>query len=173
MFRFLQSVNETFSLQLNTYLELHQWSVQELETFWEYYRTYSGIQFSQPPDKILSTRSMPGARWFEGAELNYAQNLLTGPADKTAIISQVEGRSLTTLSYYDLAQQVKRFGAALLQLGIQPGDRVAGFMPNIPETVIAMLGATAIGAVWTSCSPDFGSQGLKDRFGQVESSVLV
>ena len=173
MFRFLQSVNETFSLQLNTYLELHQWSVQELETFWEYYRTYSGIQFSQPPDKILSTRSMPGARWFEGAELNYAQNLLTGPADKTAIISQVEGRSLTTLSYYDLAQQVKRFGAALLQLGIQPGDRVAGFMPNIPETVIAMLGATAIGAVWTSCSPDFGSQGLKDRFGQVEPSVLV
>ncbi|MEE8260344.1 MAG: acetoacetate--CoA ligase [Nitrospinaceae bacterium] len=173
MFRFLQSVNETFSLHINTYPELHRWSVEELETFWEYYRTYSGIQFSQSPDKILSTRSMPGARWFEGAELNYAQNLLTGPADKTAIISQVEGRSLTTLSYYDLAQQVKRFGAALLQLGIQPGDRVAGFMPNIPETVIAMLGAAAIGAVWTSCSPDFGSQGLKDRFGQVESSVLV
>ncbi|MEE9499381.1 MAG: acetoacetate--CoA ligase [Nitrospinaceae bacterium] len=173
MFRFLQSVNETFSLQLNTYLELHRWSVQELEAFWEYYRTYSGIQFSRPPDKILSTRSMPGARWFEGAELNYAQNLLADSSEKTAIISKVEGRLLTTLSYSDLAQQVRRFGAALLELGVQPGDRVAGFMPNIPETVIAMLGTTAIGAVWTSCSPDFGSQGLKDRFGQVEPSVLV
>jgi acetoacetyl-CoA synthetase len=173
MFRFIESVNETFSLHLNTYPELHRWSVQELETFWEYYRTYSGIQFSRPPDKVLSTRSMPGARWFEGAELNYAQNLLADPSGKTAIISKVEGRPLTTLSYSDLAQQVKQFGAALLELGIQPGDRVAGFMPNIPETVIAMLGATAIGAVWTSCSPDFGAQGLKDRFGQVEPSVLV
>ncbi len=173
MFRFIESVNETFSLHLNTYPELHQWSVQELETFWEYYRTYSGIQFSRLPDKVLSTGSMPGARWFEGAELNYAQNLLADPSGKTAIISKVEGRPLTTLSYSDLAQQVKQFGAALLELGIQPGDRVAGFMPNIPETVIAMLGATAIGAVWTSCSPDFGPQGLKDRFGQVEPSVLV
>jgi acetoacetyl-CoA synthetase len=173
MFRFIESVNETFSLHLNTYPELHRWSVQELETFWEYYRTYSGTQFSRPPDKVLSTRSMPGARWFEGAELNYAQNLLADPSGKTAIISKVEGRPLTTLSYSDLAQQVKRFGAALLELGIQPGDRVAGFMPNIPETVIAMLGTTAIGAVWTSCSPDFGPQGVQDRFGQVEPSVLV
>ncbi len=173
MFRFLQTVNETFALQINTYPELHRWSVEELETFWELYRKYSGIHFHHPPRETLSSLKLPGARWFEGAELNYAQNLLAGPGDKTALFSKVEGRPLTTLTYSDLRQQVKRFGTALLQLGIRPGDRVAGFMPNIPETVIAMLGATAIGAVWTSCSPDFGPQGLKDRFGQVEPSVLV
>ena len=173
MFRFLQVVNETFSLNLNTYSDLHQWSIEHLEEFWDFYRQYSGIRFSRPPDKTLSTHSMPGARWFEGAELSYARNLLADPSEKTAIICKVEGRPLTTLSYSGLEQQVKRFGAALLQLGIRPGDRVAGFLPNIPETVIAMLGATAIGAVWTSCSPDFGPQGLKDRFGQVKPSVLV
>jgi len=173
MFGFLQTVNETFSLHINTYPELHRWSVMELETFWELYRKYSGIHFHHPPRETLSSLKLPGARWFEGAELNYAQNLLAGPANKTALFSKVEGRPLTALSYSDLGQRVKRFAAALLQLGIQPGDRVAGFMPNIPETVIAMLGATAIGAVWTSCSPDFGPQGLKDRFGQVEPSVLV
>jgi len=173
MFRFLQRVNETFSLQLNTYPELHRWSVQELETFWELYRKYSGIHFHHPPRETLSSLKLPGARWFEGAELNYAQNLLAAPSDKIALFSKVEGRPLTSLSFSDLEQRVKHFAAALLQLGIQPGDRVAGFMPNIPETVIAMLGATAIGAVWTSCSPDFGPQGLIDRFGQVEPSVLV
>ncbi len=173
MFRFLQAVNETFSLDLKTYADLHHWSIEHLEEFWDFYRTYSGIRFSRPADKILSTRSMPGACWFDGAELSYAQNLLADPSEKTAIISKVEGRPLTTLSYADLEKQAKRFGAALLRLGIRPGDRVAGFMPNIPETVIAMLGATAIGAVWTSCSPDFGPQGVMDRFGQVEPSVLV
>jgi len=173
MFRFLQSVNETFSLHFNTYSELHRWSVEELESFWELYRKYSGIHFHHPPREILSSLKLPGARWFEGAELNYAQNLLASSADKTALFSKVEGRPLTILTYSDLEQKVKCFATALLQLGVRPGDRVAGFMPNIPETVIAMLGATSIGAVWTSCSPDFGPQGLKDRFGQVEPSVLV
>lgn len=173
MFRFLETVNETFSLQISNYSELHRWSVEELETFWELYRKYSGIHFHHAPRETLSSLKSPGARWFEGAKLNYAQNLLTGPADKTALFSKIEGRPLTTLTYSELEQQAKRFGTALLQLGVRPGDRVAGFLPNIPETVIAMLGATAIGAVWTSCSPDFGPQGLKDRFGQVEPSVLV
>ena len=173
MFQFLQAVNEEFSLNLSSYSELHQWSVKELETFWEFYRNYSQIRFHKQPDNVLSSRDLPASGWFEGAELNYAENLLASSTEKTAIISKVEGRPYTTLSYSELIEKVERFGTSLLQRGVQPGDRVAGFLPNIPETVIAMLGSTAIGATWTSCSPDFGSQGLQDRFGQVKPVVLV
>lgn len=173
MFHFLQAVNREFSERMTTYAELHQWSIAHLEEFWDFYRKYSGIRFSRPPDEILSSRTMPGARWFHGAELNYAENLLTAPSEKIAVISKVEGQPGTTLSYGELAVQVKRFACSLLQRGIQPGDRVAGFLPNIPETLIAMLGTSAVGAVWTSCSPDFGPQGVRDRFGQVQPRVLV
>jgi len=173
MFQFMQAVNKEFSLNLSSYAELHQWSVEELETFWEFYRKYSQIRFHKQPDKVLASRGLPGSGWFEGAELNYAENLLASSPEKTAIISKVEGHPITKLSYGELIEKVERFGTALLERGVQPGDRVAGFLPNIPETVIAMLGTTAIGAIWTSCSPDFGSQGLQDRFGQVKPVVLV
>ena len=173
MFRFLQAVNQECSENFTTYPELHQWSVQHLETFWDFYRRYSGIQFSRLPDETLSSQSMPGARWFPGAELNYAENLLTAPSEKTAILSKVEGQSLQALTYGELTDQVKRFASSLLRNGVKSGDRVAGYLPNIPETIIAMLGTSAVGAIWTSCSPDFGPQGIKDRFGQVESKVLL
>ncbi|GJL61504.1 MAG: acetoacetyl-CoA synthetase [Nitrospirales bacterium] len=173
MFRFLQAVNREFSQNFTTYVELHQWSVQHLETFWEFYRRYSGIRFSHLPDETLSSSVMPGARWFSGAELNYAENLLTASSEKTAILSKVEGQALRSLTYGELTVQVKQFASSLLRNGVQPGDRVAGYLSNIPETIIAMLGTTAIGAIWTSCSPDFGPQGVKDRFGQVNPQVLV
>lgn len=173
MFRFLQAVNREFSQNFTTYVELHQWSVQHLETFWEFYRRYSGIRFSHLPDETLSSSVMPGARWFSGAELNYAENLLTASSEKTAILSKVEGQSLRSLTYGELTVQVIQFASSLLRNGVQPGDRVAGYLSNIPETIIAMLGTTAIGAIWTSCSPDFGPQGVKDRFGQVDPQVLV
>ena len=173
MFRFLQAVNREFSRNFTRYAELHYWSVQNIEAFWDFYRRYSGIRFSRLPDETLSSRSMPGARWFSGAELNYAENLLTAPSGKTAILSKVEGQSLQSLTYGELTSQVKRFASSLSRSGVKPGDRVAGYLPNIPETIIAMLGTAAVGAIWTSCSPDFGPQGVKDRFGQVEPRVLV
>jgi len=173
MFYFLQAVNREFSQRMTTYAELHQWSIEHLEEFWEFYRKYSGIRFSRSPDAILSSRPMPEARWFQGAELNYAENLLTASSEAIAVISKVEGQPGTSLTYGELAVQVKRFASSLLQRGVQPGDRVAGLLPNIPETLIAMLGTSAIGAVWTSCSPDFGPQGVRDRFGQVQPRVLV
>ncbi|GJL55526.1 MAG: acetoacetyl-CoA synthetase [Nitrospirales bacterium] len=173
MFRFLQAVNREFSKDFTSYAELHHWSIQHIEAFWDFYRRYSGIRFSRHPDKTLSSLSMPGARWFPGAELNYAENLLTAPPRKTAILSKVEGQSHKTLTYGELTVQVKRFASSLLSSGIKPGDRVAGYLPNVPETIIAMLGTAALGAIWTSCSPDFGPQGVKDRFGQVEPRVLV
>ncbi|WP_447970137.1 acetoacetate--CoA ligase [Nitrospira sp. M1] len=173
MFRFLQAVNREFSKDFTSYVELHHWSVQHIEAFWDFYRRYSGIRFSRHPDETLSSLSMPGARWFPGAELNYTENLLTAPPGKPAILSKVEGQSLQTLTYGELTVHVKRFASSLLCCGIRPGDRVAGYLPNVPETIIAMLGTAAVGAIWTSCSPDFGPQGVKDRFGQVEPKVLV
>ena len=173
MFQFLQAVNQEFSTNFSTYPELHQWSVQHIEAFWEFYRKYSRIRFSRSPDKTLSSLSMPGARWFPGAELNYAENLLTAPSDKIAILRKIEGRSLQSLTYGALTIQVKRFASSLSRSGVKQGDRVAGFLPNIPEAIIAMLGTSSIGATWTSCSPDFGPRGVKDRFGQVEPTVLV
>ena len=113
MFRFLQAVNREFSKNFTTYAELHQWSVQHIEAFWDFYRRYSGIRFSSPPDETLSSLTMPGARWFSGAELNYAENLLTAPSGKTAILSKVEGQSLKSLTYGELTVQVQRFAYSL------------------------------------------------------------
>ena len=114
----------------------------------------------------------PGAVWFEGARLNYAENLLRNRSDKVALISRLENGSRKTLSYHQLYQQVSECAAGLRQLGVVSGDRVAGFMPNIPETIVAMLATASIGAIWSSCSPDFGINGVMDRFGQIEPKVL-
>lgn len=173
MFHFMNAVNKEFSLSLNSYSQLHQWSVENHKEFWEFYRVYSGIKFRKPPHEILSQESMPGARWFEGAELNYAENLLQAPPEKLALISKLENRPLTRMSYGELKRDVVQFASALTALDIQPGDRVAGYLPNIPETLIAMLGCASIGAVWSSCSPDFGTQGVIDRLGQINPKLLV
>ncbi|NIQ01907.1 MAG: AMP-binding protein, partial [Nitrospinaceae bacterium] len=107
------------------------------------------------------------------AALNYAENLLRGPSEKTAIFSKAETRPLARMTFGELREEVARFAAALKQAGVNPGDRVAGLLPNIPETIVAMLGTAAVGGVWSSCSPDFGPQGVKDRFGQIEPKVLI
>ncbi len=115
---------------------------------------------------------MPGAKWFEGAELNFAENLLKYRDNKTAIISYREDLPKVTLTYQELYQKVSSCVNELRNLGVNKGDRVAGFITNIPEAIIAMLAATSIGAVWSSCSPDFGLQGVLDRFSQIEPKVL-
>jgi acetoacetyl-CoA synthetase len=115
---------------------------------------------------------MPGARWFPGARLNFAENLLRYRDERTAIIFKGEGREIERLSYRELFDRVARLAGALQEAGVAAGNRVAGYMPNLPETVIAMLAAVSIGAVWSSCSPDFGIQGVLDRFSQIAPKVL-
>ena len=173
IFHFLEAVNKEFSLGLETYSQLYNWSVEHYKDFWEFYRRYSGIKFHHPAREILSSPKMPGGRWFVGAELNYSENLLGGRPDKIAVIAKREGQPVSRLTYGELSTQAAKFAAALKRCGIQPGDRIAGYLPNIPETLIAMLGSASIGAVWSSCSPDFGTQGVKDRFGQIEPKILI
>ncbi|KMP11567.1 acetoacetyl-CoA synthetase [Candidatus Nitromaritima sp. SCGC AAA799-A02] len=173
MYHFLEAVNSEFSLDLKNYAQLHRWSVECYQDFWEFYSRYSRIKFHKPACEILSSPKMPGGRWFVGAELNYAENLLGGRPDKIAVIGKREDQPLSHLTYGELSNQAIQFAVALKRCGIQPGDRIAGYLPNIPETLIAMLGSASIGAVWSSCSPDFGIQGVKDRFGQIEPKVLI
>ncbi|MCP4495387.1 MAG: AMP-binding protein, partial [Phycisphaeraceae bacterium] len=116
---------------------------------------------------------MPGTTWFEGARLNFAENLLRRRDDKTALIEVHESGSERTISYAELARLAANFAAFLRDRGVQPGDRVAAILPNRIEAIAAMLGATRLGAIWSSCSPDFGFKGIMDRFGQIEPTVLV
>lgn len=173
MYQFLEAVNEHYSLDLKTYQQLHAWSVKNISEFWKFYSQFANIHFHKTADKILSSKSMPGARWFTGAELNYAENLLRASADKTAIISKAEGQPIRRMTYGRLSDDVTRLASAFKDAGIKAGDRIAGFLPNIPEAVVGHLAAAAVGAVWSSCSPDFGRQGVKDRFGQIEPKILI
>ncbi len=172
MLGFIQSVNEAYSLGHATYQELHAWSVEQLSDFWDHYNRTSGIRYHKNAKRVLSSETMPGARWFEGATLNYAENLLQAPDAKTAILSKVENQPLTSLSYGALRQTVAQCARALLKNGVTPKDRIAGYLPNIPETVAAMLAGASQGAVWSSCSPDFGARGVVERFGQIDPKIL-
>ena len=167
--RFLK---KDYGLTFSDYSDLHRWSTIEIETFWESIWKFSGIIHSKPFEKILDKRIMPGARWFQGAQLNFAENLLRFKDDHIAIISSREDKQDVILTYKELNELVAACSAGLKKLGIKSGDRVSGFVTNIPETIIAMLASTSLGAVWTSCSPDFGIQGVIDRFGQVKPKVL-
>jgi len=169
---YYEYLRKEFNLSFSDYFELYKWSVKEIETFWESIWKYSGIVHSKTYNKVLDQRIMPDAKWFEGAELNFAENLLRYRDEKTAIISSREDKPDIKISYKELYRLFTACSAGLKKLGVKKGDRVAGFVTNIPETVIAMLATTSIGAVWTSCSPDFGLQGVLDRFGQVKPKVL-
>ena len=158
---------------LPTYEALHQWSITNTTDFWRCIWDYSGVIASRDSDVVVrDLQKMPGASWFPDARLNFAENLLRRRGDQTAIISLLENGERTETSFDALYKQVAAIAAALKVRGVVPGDRVAGFMPNVTETVVAMLAATSLGAVWTSCSPDFGFQGVMDRFGQVKPKVL-
>ena len=171
--RFDEYLEHKLGVTFDDYQQLHQWSVEQPNLFWQHIWQFTGIRASQSWDSVLSDGAQfPGAVWFEGARLNYAENLLRNRSDKVALISRLENGSRKTLSYHQLYQQVSECAAGLRQLGVVSGDRVAGFMPNIPETIVAMLATASIGAIWSSCSPDFGINGVMDRFGQIEPKVL-
>lgn len=174
MMEFLRLVNDREKLDLSTYEQLHRWSVSDIPGFWAAFWQYAGIIASQPYDTVVDDASkMPGARWFGGARLNFAENLLRFRDNRPALIFRGEDQVASDMTYAELYAEVERLTRSLRALGIQPGDRIVGLMPNMPETIVAMLAATALGAVWSSCSPDFGTQGVLDRFGQITPRILV
>ena len=157
---------------LGTYEEAWRWSVTDLDGFWGSIWEFFGVQGTY--DQVLSDRRMPGAVWFPGAEVNYAEHLFRGKdPGATAIVHASELRELTELSWGELRDQAARIAAGLRALGVERGDRVAAYMPNIPETVAAFLATASIGATWSSCSPDFGPRSVIDRFAQIEPKVLL
>ena len=156
------------------YPSLYRWSIQKPELFWAKVWEFCGVVHSQAAERVLDDpRMMPGAKWFPGARLNFAENLLRFGDEQPALVCWNENGRQRSLSYAELFQQVQTFASALRQCGVETGDRVVGFMPNTAETVIAMLAATSIGAIWSSTSPDFGLQGVMDRFGQIKPKVLI
>ena len=167
-------VKERFpEAQVSTYEALHHWSITATDDFWRCIWDYCEVIASEPSDVVVrDADKMPGASWFPDARLNFAENLLRRRGDATALVSLLEDGTREETTFDELYAQVAAIAAALKARGIEPGDRVAGFMPNVTETVVAMLAATSLGAVWTSCSPDFGFHGVMDRFGQVKPKVL-
>ncbi|MDQ7781402.1 MAG: acetoacetate--CoA ligase [Desulfomonilaceae bacterium] len=161
-------------LRFAGYEELWEWSTGSLEDFWESLWDYYEIKASKPYDRVLSTRSMPGASWFDGSHLNYAEhvfrNVSTG---RPALKFQSEIHPLTETTWDELREQVSAVSVALRNMGVVPGDRVVAYMPNIPQTVVAFLACAGIGATWSSCSPDFGIRSITDRFRQIGPKVLL
>jgi len=172
MDQFRRWVNERHNLETADYAQLHQWSVDEREQFWSDLWDFTGVIASERGGEVLGKDIMPGAEWFPGARLNFAENLLRYRDDKVALVERLENGSRRQLSYAELYRRVELLAAALAAQGVEKGDRVAGFMPNVIDTVVAMLATASLGAVWTSCSPDFGINGVLDRFGQVAPKVL-
>ena len=172
--RFIKVANHQYSLNLSSYDELHQWSIHNLEDFYRLLWDFCGLLSSHKgTHKILISPDLFNSKFFEDAQLNYAENLLRDrPQDMAALIFWGENNAKRTLTYGEVYQQVAQLSAYLKSIGVQKGDRIAGYLPNTPEAVVAMLAATSLGAVWSSCSPDFGLGGLLDRFGQISPKVL-
>jgi acetoacetyl-CoA synthetase len=172
--RFAQLARRAYGAPPGDYAALWRWSIEERERFWQALMQFAGVARDDGTAPVLRDRDrMPGAVWFEDTRLNYAENLLAGVAGLSeALVFVNERGERRAMSGTALAREVARVAAGLRDDGIGPGDRVAGFLPNLPEAVIAMLAATSLGAVWTSCSPDFGINGVLDRFGQIGPKVL-
>ncbi len=173
MYRFMQLVNARHNQKFEDYPALYGWSVDHIAEFWEAMWEFAGVHHSAPyRDVVDDATKMPGAKWFAGARLNFAENLLRFRDEQTALVFKGEGQPSIRITYAQLYDEVARVARSLRAMGIQPGDRVVGFMPNMPQAIIAMLAATSIGAAWSSCSPDFGIKGVLDRFGQIQPRVI-
>ena len=163
-------------LRFGGYADLWRWSVGDLEAFWASIWDFFGVRASRPYGRVLSREAMPGAEWFPGVELSYAEHALARRDDHLALVARSETRGLDrteTLTYAELAECVAAVRAGLLRLGVRRGERVVAYMPNIPETVVAFLATASLGATWASCSPDFGTRAVIDRFAQLEPAVLL
>ncbi|HXT57623.1 MAG TPA: acetoacetate--CoA ligase [Pirellulales bacterium] len=175
---FIRFVNERFENErqpagVTHYAALYRWSIDRPEAFWDAVWDFCEVRASRKGDRVaVDLDRMPGARWFPEARLNFAENLLRYRDDRQALVAWNEGGFQRSLTYAELYDQVSRLAKGLKQLGIGPGDRVAGYLPNLPEVIVAMLAAASLGAVWSLSSPDFGLQGVLDRFGQIAPKLL-
>ncbi|MBP1714892.1 MAG: acetoacetate--CoA ligase [Deltaproteobacteria bacterium] len=171
--RFLNYVNGKHGKNFNTHSHLYQWSIESIPDFWARLWEFADIKASRGYDQVVDDAwKMPGAKWFSGARLNFAENLLRFRDNRPAFIFRGETRRRLTMTYAELHATVARLARSLRELGLKPGDRVAAYMPNMMETAIAMLASASIGATWSSCATDLGSQAALDRLGQIEPKVL-
>ena len=169
----IKRVNEKFGENISSYADLHNWSINNLSKFWSLVWIDCDIIHSSVYDEVINDiEKMPHAKWFEGSKLNFAENLLRYRDEKIAIRFLSENQKPLSISYKDLFREVEKLAHSLRNMGIKKGDRIVGYMPNYPETIIAMLATTSIGAIWSSCSPDFGSKGALDRFIQIDPKVI-
>jgi len=173
IYRFMGVINEKFNKDFEDYDQLYQWSIENIPDFWAAMWDFAQIKVSRSYEQVVDDiTKMPGAKWFQGARLNFAENLLRYRDDHVALIFKGESRDTIQITYAELYNEVSQLAQYLKELGVGPDDRVAGFMPNMPQTIIAMLAATSLGAAWSSCSPDFGIKGVLDRFGQIKPKIL-
>ncbi|MCY3957691.1 MAG: acetoacetate--CoA ligase [Chloroflexi bacterium] len=173
MARFWRAAEALTGQRFADYAALHRWSVDCSADFWSFYADFAGIRFTDPPVEVKGPDRMPGTEWFRGATLNYAEHMLRRNDDKVALIYRTESGHTRRRTYAELRNEVGRCASALRQLGVKPGDRVAGYLVNRTETVIAFLACASIGAIWSACSPDFGVAGARDRLGQIEPRLLI
>jgi acetoacetyl-CoA synthetase len=175
MTRFMRWAGERRGQKFADYGELWRWSVDEIEDFWAAIWEFYDVRASRPYEQVLNSRRMPGAHWFAGAELNYAENMLRRDHDRDepAVLHASELRELSTITWGELSERVAVAAGGLRALGVQRGDRVVAYMPNIPETLIAFLAVASIGAIWSSAAPEFGARSVIDRFAQIEPKVLL
>ncbi|MGK8558216.1 acetoacetate--CoA ligase [Nocardia gipuzkoensis] len=154
---------------------LWRWSVDDIEGFWEAVWRYFGVRAHRPYDRVLGSRDMPGAKWFPGALLNYAEHMIgeDTDVDLPAVLAYSQTRDHTTLTFGELREQVACARTGLRRLGVRAGDRIVGYVPNVPETLIVFLAAASLGAVWASCAPEFGARAVIDRFAQLEPTILL
>ncbi|MDE0094089.1 MAG: acetoacetate--CoA ligase [Gammaproteobacteria bacterium] len=164
---------EQIKFDSRNYWQLHEWSVENRESFWNYVWDYAKVIGTRGDQTLIDGEDMLHSEWFPNAKLNFAENLLWKSDDQPAIITVQEGDRRTVISYRELQTKVAQFASVLSQHGIQTHDRVAVYLPNVAETVVAMLATTSLGAIWSSCSPDFGFQGALDRFSQIHPKVLI
>jgi acetoacetyl-CoA synthetase len=181
--RFLGWLERTRGLRFDDYDDLHRWSVEDLDGFWSAIWEHYGVRAHTPYEGVLGRRDMPGAQWFPGATLNYAEHAVgrlddpggdaDGDADEAAVLGYSQTRDPVSLTWGELRDRVARARAGLQRLGVGRGDRVVAYLPNIPETLVAFLATASVGAIWASCAPEFGARSVIDRFGQVEPTVLL
>lgn len=170
---FLRFANERSDVGARDYDELWAWSVADLEGFWQAVVAYFDVRFHERPRSVLTSREMPGAQWFTGATLNYAEHALRRDDDEVAVVARSQTRGPRELTFRELRDEVARCAAGLRRLGVTRGDRVAAYLPNIPETLVAFLATASIGAIWTSCAPEFGAQAVVDRLAQISPKLLL
>lgn len=173
--RFMGWLRSERGLDLSDYEELRRWSIADLEGFWSAVWDFFEIRAHEPNQRVLGSREMPGAEWFPGARLNYAEHMVgrDEDVDSVAVVAHSQSRDPIELTFGDLREQVARARAGLQRLGVGPGDRVVAYLPNIPETLVAFLATASLGAIWATCPPEFGVRSVLDRLGQLEPKVLL